>query len=53
MAAVALTELVKARVDRGTKAALALEMQRTQRSEAAIVRLALNAYLTDRLRART
>lgn len=41
----ALTETVKARVDRATKAALAVEQQRTQRSEGAIVRLALRDYL--------
>lgn len=41
----ALTETVKARVDRATKAALAVETTRSQRSEGAIIRLALREYL--------
>lgn len=49
----ALTETVKARVDRATKAALAVEGQRTQRSEGAIVRLALRDWLGKQARAKT
>ena len=41
-----LDQQLKVRVDRSTKAALAVEMQRQQRSEGAIVRLALRDYLT-------
>jgi hypothetical protein len=40
-----LTEQVKVRVDRATKAQLAVEMRRQQRSEGAIVRIALREYL--------
>lgn len=40
-----LTEVVKARVDKATKAGLAVEMRRQQRSEGAIVRIALREYL--------
>lgn len=39
-----LSEQVKARVDRATKAALAVEMKRQDRSEGAIVRTALREY---------
>lgn len=39
-----LTEQVKVRVDRATKAALAVECKRQDRSEGAIVRTALREY---------
>lgn len=41
-----LTEKIEARVDKNTKAQLAVEMKRQQRSEGAIVRLALKDYLS-------
>lgn len=41
-----LTEQVKVRVDRATKAQLAIETKRQQRSEGAIVRIALREYLS-------
>jgi hypothetical protein len=45
-----LTELVKARVDRPTKAALRVESKRQRRSEGAIVRIALHDYLRKQQR---
>lgn len=45
-----LTEVVKARVDKATKAQLAVEMRRQQRSEGAIVRIALREYLSKATR---
>lgn len=47
-----LTETVKARVDRATKAGIAVEMKRQQRSEGAIVRIALREYLTKQARSK-
>lgn len=45
-----LIEQVKVRVDRATKAALAVEMRKQNRSEGAIVRIALREYLTRQSR---
>lgn len=45
-----LTEQVKVRVDRATKAALVVETRKQQRSEGAIVRIALREYLTKQSR---
>lgn len=50
--AAALTEIVKGRVDRATKAALRVEMKRTQRTEGAIVRLAVRDWLTRQAKAK-
>lgn len=46
----ALTEQVKVRVDAATKAALAVEMRKQQRSEGAIVRIALREYFAKQTR---
>lgn len=43
-----LSELVKARVDRDTKIRLQQEATRQNRSEGAIVRIALRSYLLGR-----
>ena len=45
-----LSEQVKVRVDKATKAQLAVEMRRQQRSEGAIVRIALREYLAKATR---
>lgn len=45
-----LTEQVKVRIDRATKAALAVEMRRQQRSEGQLVRIALREYLAKQTR---
>ena len=45
-----LTEQVKVRVDRATKAQLAVETKRQQRSEGAIVRIALREYFARQSR---
>lgn len=42
-----LSEQIKVRVDRATKAELGIETKRQQRSEGAIVRIALREYLTN------
>lgn len=44
----ALTQTVKARVDEQTKRAVENEAKRTQRTEGAVIRLALQQYLAAR-----
>lgn len=50
--ATGLTEQVKVRVDRATKAALAVECKRQDRSEGAIVRTALRDYFARQARSK-
>lgn len=47
-----LTELVKARVEPELRRALQAEAQRAERSEGAVLRLALRRYLAEQTRGR-
>ena len=43
-----LTEEIKCRVDANTKAMLRVEAKRSERSEGAVIRIALREYLSKR-----